>query len=397
MKKIILKIARLNIFLSIFFLSACTDRFKITSEPSGARIYTQPYVRLHFGPHEIYSGFDNAKWEYKCTTPCEYKLTQGDLDFVAAVWDDGEAQVEHCTTDLRDAFDDPCLSYYFVKRVGQEEKWTENQERIKREADRRQKKADNFRSMMGVFVAGTMVAQDKLAPYQKNLSQTQQVGNAINKSITEEAFQIASKNNPELAEMRRQITNNVENDPIAAERNNQVNQIIEAGRKAEERRVIEQRTYYTRNATAGGSTVNSASDLLSRVAPWSCPGSPPRVRADQCMRDKYVAAAVMYAWAAECYLQAGDTVKAQQSTDSMVHELEVARSFCSDVPSMAGVNECDTIMIFPCPQIINPSPPPAAQRQNKPPKDEHTENHPCKWHYCNAAKRCADSPYEACE
>ena len=47
--------------------------------------------------------------------------------------------------------------------------------------------------------------------------------------------------------------------------------------------------------------------LLTRVGGWKCPanaadsGAPPTVKADECMRDKYVAAAVLYAWAAECY------------------------------------------------------------------------------------------------
>src|SRR5258707_5960026 len=63
----------------------------------------------------------------------------------------------------------------------------------------------------------------------------------------------------------------------------------------------------TQSFTYNGKHSDWVRKLLTKVGGWKCPanasdsGAPPSVKADECMRDKYVAAAVLYAWAAECY------------------------------------------------------------------------------------------------
>lgn len=88
--------------------------------------------------------------------------------------------------------------------------------------------------------------------------------------------------------------------------------------------------------------------LLGRVGSWSCPTAPPSIRAQACVRDGQVAAAVNYAWAAECYAEAGRDRDAQKSANSMMDMLKAAQSLCSNVPTTAGASGCDTLSIFPC-------------------------------------------------
>ena len=100
--------------------------------------------------------------------------------------------------------------------------------------------------------------------------------------------------------------------------------------------------------------------LLTRVGGWRCPsnasdsGGPPSVKAEECMRDKYVAAAVLYAWAAECYARNEEDSKAQDAADHMYEELKNAKGLCSDAPSFGfgTKTECDTIKIFGCDEAL---------------------------------------------
>jgi hypothetical protein len=97
--------------------------------------------------------------------------------------------------------------------------------------------------------------------------------------------------------------------------------------------------------------------LLTRVGGWKCPanagdsGAPPKVKAQECMRDKYVAAAVLYAWAAECYARNEEDSKAEGAAVQMYENLKGADGLCSDAPSVGPPTECDTIRIFDCGEL----------------------------------------------
>lgn len=97
--------------------------------------------------------------------------------------------------------------------------------------------------------------------------------------------------------------------------------------------------------------------LLTKVGVWKCPanasdsGTPPSVKVEACMRDKYVAAAVLYAWAAECYARQNEDGKAGEAADQMYENLKNAKGLCSDAPSVGG-GECDTIKIFGCDEAL---------------------------------------------
>ena len=94
--------------------------------------------------------------------------------------------------------------------------------------------------------------------------------------------------------------------------------------------------------------------LLTRVGSWRCPsnasdsGAPPSVKAEECTRDTYVAAAVLYAWAAECYARQEEDSKAGDAADQMYENLKNAKSLCSDAPSIGPARDCDTLQIFGC-------------------------------------------------
>jgi hypothetical protein len=100
--------------------------------------------------------------------------------------------------------------------------------------------------------------------------------------------------------------------------------------------------------------------LLTRVGSWRCPanasdsGAPPTVKAEECMRDKYVAAAVLYAWAAECYARQEEDSKATEAAEGMYQQLKEAKGLCSDAPSFGfgRRTECDTIKIFGCDEAL---------------------------------------------
>lgn len=92
--------------------------------------------------------------------------------------------------------------------------------------------------------------------------------------------------------------------------------------------------------------------LLNRAGGWYCPaegqtGGNPTVKAESCQRDQYVAAAVLYAWAAECYSRQGETNKAQAAAEEMYKNLKAADELCSDSSSFGG-RGCDTNNIFKC-------------------------------------------------
>jgi hypothetical protein len=98
--------------------------------------------------------------------------------------------------------------------------------------------------------------------------------------------------------------------------------------------------------------------LLTRVGGWRCPsnasdgGAPPSVKAEECMRDKYVAAAVLYAWAAECYTRQEEDSKAGEAADQMHENLKSAKGLCSDAPSIGPSHDCDTLRIFGCDEAL---------------------------------------------
>lgn len=98
------------------------------------------------------------------------------------------------------------------------------------------------------------------------------------------------------------------------------------------------------------------SKLLTRVGGWKCPanasdgGAPPSVDAEECMRDKYVAAAVLYAWAAECYARNEEDSKAADAAANMYKQLQEAQSFCSNAPTVGG-GGCDTTDIYKCGEL----------------------------------------------
>ena len=100
--------------------------------------------------------------------------------------------------------------------------------------------------------------------------------------------------------------------------------------------------------------------LLTRVGGWKCPanasdsGAPPKVKAEECMRDKYVAAAVLYAWAAECYARNEDDSKAEEAAEEMYKNLKNASDMCSDAPTFnfgGPRRDCDTLRLFNCGEL----------------------------------------------
>lgn len=331
------------LLISILFTGCAPETYHyVSSDPTGASVFAQRYIHYEIPVFAATTTFkydiDKDKWEYKCKTPCFYKLPEyDDRDYVAVVWEDGEIQVDVgppiCDVDTRNNKKE-CRNFRFVKKNGQEEKYEAYQREKARninlaEAERRDR-AETARLIGGLIAGSAMVAQQKLAPYQRNISSSQQFGNRTNKIISEQAFQMAADKNPELAVLRSKIAENVKNDPIALAANRQVDHIL-------------------RNATAGGTSTNSPSDILSKVGPWSCPNTPPQVKLGECIRDTHVAAAAMYAWAAECYTQQGETVKAESSISQMNKELSTAHSYCSSAPSVAGAKQCATLNIYPCP------------------------------------------------
>jgi len=95
--------------------------------------------------------------------------------------------------------------------------------------------------------------------------------------------------------------------------------------------------------------------LLTRVPDWDCPSSPsasdarpPKIKADTCVRDAYVAAAVLQAWAAECYSRFDQDERATQAAAAMATELDRADEECSSAPSVGGGGSCDTSGIYRC-------------------------------------------------
>lgn len=97
--------------------------------------------------------------------------------------------------------------------------------------------------------------------------------------------------------------------------------------------------------------------LLTRVGGWKCPanasesGTPPKVKAEECSRDASVAAAVLYAWAAECYARNEEDSKAEEAAEQMYKRLESVQELCSGAPSVGGGGKCDTEDIFGCGEL----------------------------------------------
>ena len=97
--------------------------------------------------------------------------------------------------------------------------------------------------------------------------------------------------------------------------------------------------------------------LLDRAGTWQCPaspddrGTPPKVKAEQCQRDAYVAAAVLYAWAAECYANQSENDKAEAAADQMYENLKQAQGLCSNAPTFGGASSCDTESVYRCGEL----------------------------------------------
>jgi hypothetical protein len=98
--------------------------------------------------------------------------------------------------------------------------------------------------------------------------------------------------------------------------------------------------------------------LLSRVQGWSVPscaacsdGATPELDIEQsCSRDASVAAAVMYAWAAESYAAVGQAANARQHALTMRETLNQVDGLCSPgTPTFGGGEPCATDRVWPCP------------------------------------------------
>jgi len=91
--------------------------------------------------------------------------------------------------------------------------------------------------------------------------------------------------------------------------------------------------------------------LLERVGPWECPDAPPKIDATSCIRDTYVAAAVMNAWARECYIRNGQTAEANQVSADITKHLGYAKELCSSAPVIAPAKACNTETIASCSEL----------------------------------------------
>jgi hypothetical protein len=97
--------------------------------------------------------------------------------------------------------------------------------------------------------------------------------------------------------------------------------------------------------------------LLNNVGPWSCPKTasssagtaPPQMSNGYCVRDRYVKAAVMDAWAAECYWRIRRTSAATEKAAAMEAELKTVRGMCSNATALGGGRPCDTEKLYDCP------------------------------------------------
>jgi len=100
--------------------------------------------------------------------------------------------------------------------------------------------------------------------------------------------------------------------------------------------------------------------LLGRAGSGSCPSSvssqdgiPPEVKANECMRDRYVKAAVLHAWAAKCYMGAERDNTARKEIKAMFENLQAAQDMCSTHPMVffGPVTPCDTERIYRCGEL----------------------------------------------
>ena len=115
------------------------------------------------------------------------------------------------------------------------------------------------------------------------------------------------------------------------------------------------------DASSGGSYSGPYStqvhDLLSKSpSQWSCPSSRTERPSSQlikpsslpCMRDEYVWAALLQAWAAECHARLNMESEAEQNAEQMMQSLKAAKSLCSDRPAVSGGASCSTLSIYSC-------------------------------------------------
>lgn len=98
-------------------------------------------------------------------------------------------------------------------------------------------------------------------------------------------------------------------------------------------------TSWTEHTCYSGPNSEWVQKLLLRAGPWNCPwhahepdGSPPRVPMETgSFRDQYVMAAVLEAWAAECYTRIKrDDAEATAQGQAMMDSLQNAENFCND-------------------------------------------------------------------
>ena len=108
-----------------------------------------------------------------------------------------------------------------------------------------------------------------------------------------------------------------------------------------------------------GPNSSQVQTLLSRApTEWSCPASKTERPTGQliepsslpCMRDKYVWAALLQAWGAECHARLNMESEAELNAQQMMQNLNAAKSLCSTRPAVSGGNSCSTMTIYSCSQ-----------------------------------------------
>ncbi len=112
---------------------------------------------------------------------------------------------------------------------------------------------------------------------------------------------------------------------------------------------------------AGGSysgpNSSEVQSLLSKSpTSWSCPSSVTELPSAQpikpsslpCMRDEYVWAALLEAWAAECHSRLKMESEAEQNAGQVKRYLNTVKSLCSNRPAVASGSSCSTFSIFSC-------------------------------------------------
>jgi uncharacterized protein len=174
----------------------------------------------------------------------------------------------------------------------------------------------------------------------------------------------------------------------------QLNQIGQqnAQRQAAQRQAAQQQTSSApapRQVSASGTSASPlptsgwVDRILERVGSWSCPssvsaqdGNPPQVNANACMRDQYVKAAVLHAWAAKCYAGAERDNTARKELKAMFDSLQAAQDMCSTHPivTFGPVTPCDTERVYRCGELGGDAASYAQQLANAPSQNDPGDN-----------------------